>query len=923
MAFSLSGFLGMKPRMHRQRVERGGGATPSTILEQLEPRLLLSGAVLGKLPVSNDTVEYAGQDVSVYMPVTEHAGPAFSVSGTVFADVDQDGIWDPNEHALFGVQVFADVNGNKVRDDGERAIYTGNDGGFMLAGLPTGHYDIRAVLPEGYKPSAGSDESSSVSITPAEGVAGLSIGLVRSGFDISVHLSEVTLAQSYQTGKRVKIPVIIKNTGDTALPAGKLRLALFLSSDGVRNAKDWRLKVFKIQREVGAGETFKTWLRLKLPDSLADFNSYLIVQAGGRYLQSDLNQSDHIAVSAESVLFKASKRRATIDADQVDTVIDNWNSDNPYGGYTPGFGYDGGLGGVGGGTVTINPGWTYDGGTSISIGGTTDSYFGIRSYNIEGEPATVSGVFFHDRNANGVRDANEQGLSGMQVRVSGTDRIAITGSDGRFEITGIPTEVKITETYYFNGGWEVTSRKNLSESIYLVVDVPDGWRSSEYLSLTRKVSVYSGCNVGNINFGIYALPQIERVVVDGEYISQTMPTTITAQGVYDPDGTVERVVFFYDDDMDGWAEDVLGIDNNGSDGFSINIDGLRGFEPGSESKVIAIAEDNDGHLCQAVTKTELRHVYEVSADKSLAYREADGTIVTLKMAGAGSAYVSMVGDGLIACDLGGVIELSGHAVLLDIELNQTTAETGLSVLTSKAKGTRGRAEMLGSVYGSSLLGALAASKLDMTAGGIQMSGQGAIERLAIGSINGILMPGRSFKKGLRINAGRVTGDVTLDSPLARFKALNMTGVDLSAPLADEIVIKKDYDSGSITLDGYSLSVGVELLRVGGEMRDVTVNTMASIDTIQVGSMINSSVQVGSETISAGMVQTASDFTERGAIQHLSVLNGVFANSYVSAWEIGVVRLETVLLNSSRYAFGLTYHTLESYQGPDGLVMKKV
>ncbi len=860
------------------------------------------------------------------MPETVHVGEGSCVSGTVFEDVDQDGIQDPSEHALEGVSVFADLNGNQVFDGDDIQALSGYRGGFTLNSLPTGSYDIRAILPDGYKTSDGCDESASVSIASTEGVAGLSFGMVRSGFDIGVSISEVSLEQVYQTGKRVKLPVIVTNRGDTALPAGKLRLAVYLSGDQVLSNQDVRLKVFKVRQEIAAGETVKFWLRLKLPYSLADFNSYVMVQAGGRQLLKDLNTSDHVAVSADPVLFKASKRRSQIDPDQVGLVSDNWNNTSPYGGYAPGYGYTGGTYDSTGTTTLIpwNPG-TSPGGVYTTGGGViASSYFAPRSYIIEGDPATVSGVFFHDRNANGIQDANEQGLSGMQVRVFDTDMTAISGSDGRFEITGIPTEIEITETYSYGDGWEETSRKSLSESIYLLVDVPDGWRPSEDLSTFRKVSVYSGCHVGNINFGIYALPQIESVVVEGGSITQSMPTTINAEGVFDPDGTVERVVFFYDEDGDRRGDDVLGIDDDGSDGFSINLDGLAGFEANSSAKVIAIAEDNDGHLCLADTDTELRYVYEVSADKSLVYREADGTIVTLSMAGPGSAVVSIRCDGPKAFDLGDVVELSGDVTLLDIELDQTTAESGLSVLTSKGKGSLGRAQMLGSVYGSSVLGAFAAHKLDMTRGGVQMTGQGVIERLAIGSANEISMPGTGVDEGLRIVAGLLKGDITLGSSLARLKSLNMTGVDLSAPLADQIIVKNNYAGGSITLNESAFSGGMQLLSVGSRMQGVKVNTMSAIDTIAVGWMLNSSVHVGSLTNAAGAVQTTSDAAGRevfGGV--LNVYVGAFMDSYISAWEIGTVKMGAAIHSAWEYPFGLTYHTLESYQGPDTLVMNQI
>lgn len=93
-----------------------------------------------------------------------------TVTGRVFRDINADGS-GTGDPGLAGVTVFADVNGNGVRDPFEPSFVTGADGTFSL-NVPPGTFDIIAVTPPNASPTT--PESRSVS---------LGVGATRSGIN--------------------------------------------------------------------------------------------------------------------------------------------------------------------------------------------------------------------------------------------------------------------------------------------------------------------------------------------------------------------------------------------------------------------------------------------------------------------------------------------------------------------------------------------------------------------------------------------------------------------------------------------------------------------------------------------------------------------------------------------------------------------
>ncbi|MGB0904001.1 MAG: S8 family serine peptidase, partial [Mangrovicoccus sp.] len=75
-------------------------------------------------------------------------GPG-SITGTVWNDVDRDGLRDPAEIGLAGRRVYIDANQNGQRDEGERTAITNASGVYSFTDLTPGRYMIAQELPSG------------------------------------------------------------------------------------------------------------------------------------------------------------------------------------------------------------------------------------------------------------------------------------------------------------------------------------------------------------------------------------------------------------------------------------------------------------------------------------------------------------------------------------------------------------------------------------------------------------------------------------------------------------------------------------------------------------------------------------------------------------------------------------------------------
>ena len=114
---------------------------------------------------------------------------AASITGSVFNDVNHDGIRGAAEPALAGVTVYLDANNNGILDPGETSATTGASGNYSFPNLFPGKYIVRQLVPPGYALTAPLGYSRTFTPTVGQAVNGPVFG--------DVLISSVTMDLSY------------------------------------------------------------------------------------------------------------------------------------------------------------------------------------------------------------------------------------------------------------------------------------------------------------------------------------------------------------------------------------------------------------------------------------------------------------------------------------------------------------------------------------------------------------------------------------------------------------------------------------------------------------------------------------------------------------------------------------------------------
>ncbi|HEX8911121.1 MAG TPA: NF038122 family metalloprotease [Humisphaera sp.] len=95
-----------------------------------------------------------------------------SIAGTVFNDLNGDGVRQAAENALANRQVFVDLNGDGQRQSAEPAAVTDARGAYRFANLKAGTYTVRQVLAGGAEQTAPGGPGTTASTLRTAGAAG-------------------------------------------------------------------------------------------------------------------------------------------------------------------------------------------------------------------------------------------------------------------------------------------------------------------------------------------------------------------------------------------------------------------------------------------------------------------------------------------------------------------------------------------------------------------------------------------------------------------------------------------------------------------------------------------------------------------------------------------------------------------------------
>src|SRR6185503_9660127 len=90
-----------------------------------------------------------------------------SVEGTIWQDINGDGIRQAEDSGLQGWIVFLDDNGNRALDAGEQSGVSDASGAYALLDIPTGQHKVREIVQAGWDTTLGQDAGVTVDVSPA------------------------------------------------------------------------------------------------------------------------------------------------------------------------------------------------------------------------------------------------------------------------------------------------------------------------------------------------------------------------------------------------------------------------------------------------------------------------------------------------------------------------------------------------------------------------------------------------------------------------------------------------------------------------------------------------------------------------------------------------------------------------------------
>lgn len=153
------GFTGASAGLYRLRL------LPTTGYRQTTPSL---GYIDVSVSGFGDT--HPGQNFGIT--------PSGIISGTVFRDVNRDGVKQVNEFGVSNVTIFIDKNGNGRWDTGEKKTKTDGVGAWSISGLSAAKYTVRMSIPKGFTYTAGQKGYQKITLAKAQIITNRNWGVI-------------------------------------------------------------------------------------------------------------------------------------------------------------------------------------------------------------------------------------------------------------------------------------------------------------------------------------------------------------------------------------------------------------------------------------------------------------------------------------------------------------------------------------------------------------------------------------------------------------------------------------------------------------------------------------------------------------------------------------------------------------------------
>ncbi|MBX3420035.1 MAG: hypothetical protein KF752_00625 [Pirellulaceae bacterium] len=506
-------------------------------------------------PTSRDVMFTAGQSVDK-IDFFNFAGG--TIEGTIWNDLNQDGIRDITDPGLVGWTIFLDINTNGSLDATEPFTVTDSEGFYRFTDVPPADYEVTEILPVGWDTDFDIKQTAEVQALQTVTLDFVNFSAINGAITGTVwndQNRDGDRAFDLETGLPIEPglegwTVFIDDNNNGFLDVTEMSTAtdtlgnyifpsVISGSHRVREilpSSEWSLAPgYSVQQivNVNANET----------TSDVDFANFTVLNGAirgtvwndvnrdgvrnivlGAYVEPglqgwtiflDMNHSGALDAGEPTALTTADGTYLFSDLqigeyNLIEVVPSGWET-------APGYGDNH--------TVQV-----YSGATSIAP---DFANFNLSTLVL----GTVSGLVWDDMNGNGLRDVSpitEPGSADWTVYVdvngdrvaNPTEPTAVTAANGTFTISGVTPG-----------------------SITIVIQPRSGWHATSPISGTRSLTLKNGENVSNINFG-------EQQVRDSA-ISGTVFADSNKNGIRD---TIEK----------GLAGIVVYLDTNGNEALDLD-----------------------------------------------------------------------------------------------------------------------------------------------------------------------------------------------------------------------------------------------------------------------------------------------------------------------------------------------------------------
>ena len=328
-----------------------------------------------------------------------------------------------------------------------------------------------------------------------------------------------------------------------------------------------------------------------------------------------------------------------------------------------------------------------------------------------------------------------------------------------------------------------------------------------------------------------------------------------------------------------------------------------------------------------VTGDETSVVVGAGGHKAVSLQQADGTVVTVKVGGKGSATILADGDTLTqAVQKNGTDLITGtNAAIGSISTTGTNSGTTINITT-----TGGKVGSIGGLLTDAAVGTINAKTVNLTG---NLTAGGPVKNINLhGASNGTLtIPAGgsvNIKSSTAVTNESIASGSTINNISAPgWNAAGTSTSNISAPSIGTFNVKGDMAFTAITLTG----AGTELknLNVSGTMNSVAVNASGNISSIAAGSMSDDIIFAGvapSQISGDQGTVFPTGFTTNQTINNIRVKTN-FDSSDISAATLGNLSLgkiqttHVVVLGSPN--FGLAGHSIKAVAGTDATTGKKI